>query len=83
MGKAAPDRTADYRRLPCRAILYASRSTAADAPAHMNFPASRAAPRAPAPSDAAAAAPRSLDAAQLDDAPAVRLLTDTLHAAHA
>ncbi|ABX16502.1 type II secretion system protein E [Burkholderia multivorans ATCC 17616] len=83
MGAAAPDRTADYRRLPCRAILYASRSTAADAPAHMNFPASRAAPRAPAPSDAAAAAPRSLDAAQLDDAPAVRLLTDTLHAAHA
>lgn len=36
----------------------------------------------PAHSDASpAAAPRALDAAQLDDAPAVRLLTDTLHAA--
>ena len=36
----------------------------------------------PTHSDASPApAPRALDAAQLDDAPAVRLLTDTLHAA--
>ncbi|AJY13556.1 Flp pilus assembly complex ATPase component TadA [Burkholderia dolosa] len=52
----------------------------------MNFPSSAPPPRMhrppPSLSDAApATARRSLDAAQLDDSPAVRLLTDTLHAA--
>ncbi|WP_175915695.1 MULTISPECIES: ATPase, T2SS/T4P/T4SS family [unclassified Burkholderia] len=51
----------------------------------MHFPPPGAPPRTqrpPASLDASPAeTPRSLDAAQLDDSPAVRLLTDTLHAA--
>ncbi|RKU03867.1 GspE family protein [Burkholderia sp. Nafp2/4-1b] len=51
----------------------------------MHFPPSGAAPhtqRPPASTDASPVeAARSLDATQLDDSPAVRLLTDTLHAA--
>lgn len=50
----------------------------------MHFPSSGAPlhpQSSPAHAGAPPTAPHALDAAQLDDAPAVRLLTDTLHAA--